>query len=405
MIGVIMEKPLQHLRMLDLTHMLSGPYGTMLLTDMGIETIKIEPVENGEGTRRLLANDPLNSIDGMGAYFLTLNRGKKSVALNVKSEQGKAVFMDLVGKSDIVFDNFSPGVTKRLGIDYPALSAINPRIITCSVTGFGQTGPHSNRPAFDLVAQGMGGGMSITGTADSGPLRSGIPIGDLCGGLFGVVGVLAAIASREETGKGQHVDVSMLDSQISLLNYMATMYFLSGEIPGPKGNDHFVHVPYGTFPTKTDHVIVAIITNGFWQSLVDILDVDKLRDLEFEDQPGRLKNREIVESTVRDVFATQPAEYWLDRMNAARIPCAPVNNFADALSDPQVIARNMVVTGITKSGREFQMPGNPIKLSTDSAGKFGAAPDLGQDTDTILSQLLGYNGDYIQEMRANSIIR
>ena len=248
---------LEHITILDLTHMLSGPYGTMLLADLGACTIKVEPPATGEGTRRLLENDPAYSIDGMGAYFLTLNRNKKSVCIDLKTDSGKAVFFDLVRKADVVFDNFSVGVTERLGIDYATLAEINPRIITCSVTGFGQTGPEIQRPAFDQVVQAMGGGMSITGTPESGPLRSGIPIGDLAGGIFGAMGVLAALAERERMGKGQHVDVSMLDAQISMLNYMATMHLMSGIVPNAMGNGHFVHVPYNSFPTSDGYIIIA----------------------------------------------------------------------------------------------------------------------------------------------------
>lgn len=204
---------LEHVTVLDLTHMLSGPYGTMLLADMGARTIKIEPPGTGEGTRRLLEKDPEYSREGMGAYYLTLNRNKESVCVDLKSAEGRLVFLDLVRKADVVFDNFSVGVTQRLGIDHGSLSAVNPRIITCSVTGFGQTGPQTQHSAFDQVVQAMGGGMSITGTPETGPIRSGIPMGDLGGGMFGAMGVLAALVERNHTGKGQHVDISMLDTQ------------------------------------------------------------------------------------------------------------------------------------------------------------------------------------------------
>ncbi|MDQ9009275.1 CoA transferase [Acinetobacter gerneri] len=227
---------LEHITILDLTHMVSGPYGTMILSDLGARTIKVEPPVKGEGTRRLLENDKLYSKDGVGAYFLTLNRNKESVCIDLKKAEGREVFFDLVRKADVVFDNFSVGVTKRLGIDHESLFKVNPKIITCSVTGFGETGPEVNRPAFDQVIQAMGGGMSITGTPETGPMRSGIPMGDLGGGVFGALGVLAALAEREHTGKGQHVDISMLDVQVSLLNYMATMHLMSKEVPQGIGN-------------------------------------------------------------------------------------------------------------------------------------------------------------------------
>ena len=211
-------KPLKGIRVIDLTHMLAGPYAGMVLADLGAETIKVEPVGTGEMTRTLLVDNPKYSFKDLGAYFLTLNRNKKSVAIDLKSEEGLKVFYDLIQHADIVLNNFSVGVIKKLKIDYNSLIKVNPKIITCSITGFGETGPNSSRPSYDQIAQAYGGGMSITGTNSSQPLRSGIPIGDLGGGLFGVIGILSALVSRNTTGKGQHIDISLLDVQISLLN-------------------------------------------------------------------------------------------------------------------------------------------------------------------------------------------
>jgi len=279
------NKALENIRILDLTHMLSGPYGAMILADLGAETIKVEPLQ-GEGTRKLLANDPRNSLDGMGAYYITLNRNKKSVALNLKSKKGLAVFYDLVRQADVVISNFGVGVPERLGIDYEKLSEVNPRIITCTVTGFGSDGPKPRRPAFDQVAQATGGGMSITGTDPDHPVRSGIPIGDLGGGMFAVMGILAALLEREQSGLGQHVDISMLDCQVSMLNYMATMHFLSGEDPYPIGNSHFVHVPYNTFHTADGFIVIAVITDNFWQNLKGVVDCPEFDDPKYDPQPG-----------------------------------------------------------------------------------------------------------------------
>ena len=280
-----MSKPLDGLRVLDLTHMLSGPYGAMILADLGAETIKVEPL-HGEGTRKLLANDPANSLDGMGAYFLTLNRNKQSVAIDLKSHAGRTQFYRLVEKSDIVISNFGAGVPERLGIDFEALSAVNPGIITCTITGFGSDGPQSKRPAFDQVAQATGGGMSITGSDPEHPVRAGIPIGDLGGGMFGVMGILAALYEREKSGKGQHVDISMLDCQVSLLNYMATMHFLSGEDPYPIGNSHFVHVPYNTYRCQDGFIVIAVITDNFWQNLKQVVNCAAFDDPALTGSPG-----------------------------------------------------------------------------------------------------------------------
>jgi len=394
---------LEHITVLDLTHMLSGPYGTMLLTDLGARTIKVEPPGTGEGTRRLLEKDPDHSRDGMGAYFLTLNRNKQSVCIDLKSEAGRAVFLDLVRQADVVFDNFSVGVPKRLGIDHEALAAINPRIITCSVTGFGETGPDINRPAFDQVVQAMGGGMSITGTQQSGPTRSGIPIGDLGGGLFGAIGVLAALAQRERTGRGQHVDISMLDAQISMLNYMATMYLMSGIVPEGIGNGHFVHVPYNSFPTSDGHVIVACIGDAFFERFANFIGIEELRDPQYLKQPVRYAHKERIEALISEKFRTQSTAYWVEQLEAARIPCGPVNNFAQALNQAQVRARDMVVEVQLSNGQTLPMPGNPVKLSDSPPHHFVRPPALAEHTDQVLSSL-GYSAEQLASLRAQGAI-
>jgi crotonobetainyl-CoA:carnitine CoA-transferase CaiB-like acyl-CoA transferase len=398
-------RSLEGLRVLDLTHMLSGPYAAMMLADLGAETIKIEPPEEGEGTRKLLAGDPRNSRHGMGAYFLTLNRNKKSVTLDLKHPRGQALFRRLVEESDVVIYNFAVGVAERLGVDHATLSALNPRIVTCSITGFGETGPHRDWVSFDLVAQGAGGGMSITGRPGDAPTRSGIPIGDLGGGVMGVIGVLAALQARVTTGQGQHVDISMQDAQVSLLNYMATMYFLSGEVPGPLGNSHFVHVPYGTFPTADGWIIIAVIFDGFWAQLVKLVELPELDTPANRTQPGRWADRERIERLLSARLALQPSAYWLERLRAARIPCAPVNDLAAALDDPQTRAREMVVRVPDGRGGTVEMPGNPIKLSHTGDDVFTAPPTLGQHTDEVLSALAGLDRDALATLRAEGVIR
>lgn len=390
---------LKHITVLDLTHMLSGPYGTMLLADLGARTIKVEPPGTGEGTRRLLEHDPDYARGGMGAYYLTLNRNKQSVCIDLKSEVGKAVFLDLVRHADVVFDNFSVGVTERLGIDYARLSQVNPRIITCSVTGFGQTGPETKRPAFDQVVQAMGGGMSITGTPESGPMRAGVPIGDLGGGVFGAMGVLAAIVERAHTGRGQHVDISMLDAQISLLNYMATMHLLSGHVPAGAGNGHFVHVPYNAYPTADGHVIVACIGDAFFERFVEFIDLPALRKPEYKQQLVRFAAKAEIDALIGDVFRQHSTAHWLERLHAARIPCGPVNNFAQALSDSQVLAREMVVEVPLKTGETVRMPGNPIKLSAAQPMAYTCPPALGEHTEDILGSLVGYAPEKLAALR------
>lgn len=398
-----LNKPLRGVRLLDLTHMLAGPYAGMILADLGAETIKVEPLA-GEGTRKLLAQDAQNSLDGMGAYYLTLNRNKKSVAIDLKSADGKRVFDALVEASDIVLSNFGAGVPARLGLDYETLSAINPRIITCTVTGYGEDGPGARRPAFDQVAQAAGGGMSITGPDREHPVRAGIPIGDLGGGMFGVMGVLAALYERERSGRGQHVDIAMVDCQIAMLNYMATMHFLSGEDPYPIGNSHFVHVPYDTFTCADGKIVIAVITDNFWLNLKDVVACDAFDDPLLDTQPGRWAAREMINSQLNAILSQRSCAHWLSLLEAHNIPCSPVNTLGQALRDPQVLHRNMVVPLRHPNGRETKGPGNPIKLSRTGQESYSAAPLLGQDTDEVLQSVLGMAAAEIQTLRDAAVL-
>ncbi|HIA95733.1 MAG TPA: CoA transferase [Gammaproteobacteria bacterium] len=397
-------KPLEGIKVLDLTHMLAGPYAGMVLADLGADVVKVEPLGTGEMTRGLLSDDPNNSFKGFGAYFLTLNRNKKSVSLDLKDAQGLDVFYDLVKSTDVVLNNFSAGVVKKLKIDYDHLSKINSKIITCSITGFGETGKHSSRPAYDQIVQAYSGGMSITGADASTPTRAGIPIGDLGSGLFSVIGMLSALLSREKTGKGQHLDLSLLDVQISLLTYMATMQTLSGVNPEPIGNAHFVHVPYNSFTTQNGFVVIAVITDAFWQELLNIVDIDNLRKEEFKSSTGRLQNQKFIESELNKKLSTETSEHWINALNSAKVPCAPINSFSQALSDEQVIHRNMVVEVDHPDGGKVKMPGNPIKLSYTDEDSFSPPPHLGQHTKETLIEWCNYSESEIEELIKKKVI-
>ena len=398
-----MNKPLNGVRIIDLTHMLSGPYGAMILADLGADVIKVEPLA-GEGTRKLLAQDPKNSIDGMGAYFLTLNRNKRSVCIDLKSEDGLALFYELVKESDIVINNFGPGVPQRLKIDHTTLSRHNPRIITCSVTGFGSNGPRHKRPAFDQVAQAVGGGMSITGTDPDNPVRAGSPIGDLGGGAFSVMGILAALYERERSGEGQDVDISMVDCQISLLNYMATMFFLSGEDPHPIGNSHFVHVPYNSYRVADGFIIIAVITDNFWHNLKEVVNIPEFETPRYDTQPGRLADKDFIDGQLNAVFATNTQAHWLEQLEARRIPCAPINTFSQALTDPQVLHRNMVVDLQHPNGQTTQAPGSPLKFSRSNEESFTSPPLKGEHTDDVLGGLLRLDAEQIAALRERQVV-
>jgi crotonobetainyl-CoA:carnitine CoA-transferase CaiB-like acyl-CoA transferase len=375
----------------------------MILADLGADTIKIEPLQ-GEGTRALLASDPDNSLDGMGAYFLTLNRNKKSVAIDLKSGPGMAVFKRLVEQSDIVLSNFGAGVPQRLGLDFETLSQVNPRIITCTVSGYGGDGPGADRPAFDQVAQAAGGGMSITGPDPEHPVRAGIPIGDLGGGMFGVMGILAALYERERSGVGQHVDIAMVDCQIAMLNYMATMHFLSGADPYPIGNAHFVHVPYDSFRCADGFIVIAVITDNFWQNLKQVIDCPEFDNPRYDHQPGRYEAREFISLRLNEILAANTCAHWLALLEAQRIPCSPVNSFSQALADPQVLHRKMVVQLRHPGGASTKGPGNPIKLSRTNEESYSPAPLLGSDTDAVLSKVLGMGANDIALLKAQGVI-
>ena len=398
------KKPLDGIKVLDLTHMLSGPYGGMILADLGCEVIKIEPPVRGEATRRLLENDPDYSFNGMGAYFYTLNRNKKSLALDLKNPDGLHVFYQLIKKADVVLSNFSAGVTAKLKIDFKELKKINPKIITCTVSGFGESGPNYQRPAFDQIAQALGGGMSITGLSASEPMRAGIPIGDLGGGMFAVMGIQAAIISRAASGEGQHVDISMLDCQISMLNYMATMQTMSGIVPTPIGNSHFVHMPYNSFATKDYPIVIAAVGDQFWPRLLKIFTNPELQDSKYITAYERQKDKEKLEKIMQAELLKERSDYWLNRLEAESVPCARVNNLEQAINDEQINYRNMMVDVPHPAGGSAKVPGNPIKLSSVESEEFLAPPLLGEHTKEVLMEWLGYSEEELKEMDNLKII-
>ena len=398
-------KPLDGIKVIDLTHMLAGPYAGMVIADLGAEVVKVEPLNTGEMTRGLLKSDPDYSFKEFGAYFLTLNRNKKSVSLDLKSEEGLKVFHNLVKSADVILNNFSAGVVKKLKIDFDSLKSINPRIITCSITGFGETGPHSTRPAYDQIVQAYSGGMSITGPDVNTPTRAGIPIGDLGSGLYSVIGILSALLSREKTNTGQHIDMSLLDVQISLLTYMATMQTLSNIDPEPIGNAHFVHVPYNSFTTQNGFVVITVITDAFWEALLDVVKVDSLRDPKFSKSIDRLKNQEFIESELNKVLSTKSSEFWIKELNDAKVPCGPINTLSQALSDEQVIHRNMIVEVEHPDGGKVKMPGNPVKLSYTDEVSYTPPPHLGAHTKEVLKEWGGYDENGIQSLIDNNIVQ
>ncbi len=391
---------LRGVKVLDLSRALAGPYGTLLLGDLGAEIIKIEMPGRGDDTRSLVDV----TLGGIAAYYLSINRNKKSVVLDLKRKEGRDVFYRMVEKADVVFDNFRPGVVEKLGVDYETLKKINPGIICCSISGYGHTGPFKDRPAFDLVVQGMGGGMSITGEPGRAPVRMGFAIGDLGGGIFGAMGVLAALISRQRTGEGQKVDISMLDCQLSLLSYVGQYYLINGIVPQPIGSAHQSLVPYQAFKAS-DRWIVITCTPQFWPQMCKAIGRQELEtDPRFDSPLARLKNRDQLIPILEEILAQKTADEWLSALEEAGVPCGPVNTLDRAFSDPQILARDMVVEIDHPTAGRYRAVGNPIKSSLlEKTQRFFAPPRLGEHTEEVLKEF-GCTDDEISSLVQSGVI-
>lgn len=395
-----MTKPLSGIRILDLSQMLAGPFGTMILADLGAEVIKIERPDGGDIGRGM----PPHFFHGESVYFISINRNKKSLTLDLKAEEGLNIFYRLAGLSDVVYDNFRPGVLEKLRIDYDTLQKINPRIISCSVSGYGHTGPFRDRPAFDLIIQARGGIMSYTGEPGRMPVRMGAPMGDLGGGLFAAHGVLAAVYQREKTGIGQKIDISLLDCQIALLIYRALYYLFAGEIAQPVGSGHVSAIPIRAFKTKTFDIVIDTNTDKFFMELCEGIGQKELAsDPRFRTRADRLKNKDALYFVLEETFIQKSGEEWLEIMED-RVPIGPINTVDMALNDPQVLFRNMVVETTHRSGEKMKLLGNPIKMSGAEEREFTPPPALGEHTDQILSELLNLSPGGIKQLREKKII-
>lgn len=374
--------------------MLAGPYGSQLLADLGATVIKIEPPD-GDPMRRMGPH----FAGGESAYFLSANRGKKSLTLNLKSPLGRQVLLDLVAVSDVVFENFRPGVLERLDCGYETLRRVKPDLILCSISGYGQDGPRREQPAFDLALQALGGGMSVTGRPGQVPVRMGLPIADLAGGMFGALAVAAALHRRAQTGQGAHLDISLLDGQVSLLTYMAQYYLVSGEVPRPWGAEHENVVPYNIFATADGQLVVAIFTEKFWVAFCRALDLAALiDDPRFATNEDRRRNREALNALLAETFLTQPTAVWISRLEQAGVPASPIQRIDQVLEDPQVLARGMRVTVQHPTIGPLELLGPPIK-EAGVPGSVAPPPLLGQHTEQLLGDLLAYPAEKIAALR------
>jgi len=393
---------LEGIRILDLSRALAGPYGTLLLGDLGAEIIKIEMPGGGDDTRK----NTIVNVNGVSAYFISINRNKKSMVLDLRKEKGRELFYELVKKSDVVYDNFRPGVVERLKIDYNTLKEINPKIICCSISGYGHTGPFKNRPAFDLVIQAISGEMSITGEEGRPPVRMGVPMGDLAGGLFGAIAINAALVQRYNTGRGQKIDISLLDCQISLLSYVAQYYLVNGIVPKPIGSAHQTIVPYQAYRCKDNYIVVACFTEKFWPVFCKVIGrEDLVTDPRFANPADRVKNRLELEKIVEEALAEKNADEWLELLEEASVPAGPINTVDKALSDPQVLARQMVVELSDPLMGSFKSVGNPIKSTElEKSQVYNVPPRLGQHTRQILKDVLGYDNQLINQLIEEKVI-
>jgi crotonobetainyl-CoA:carnitine CoA-transferase CaiB-like acyl-CoA transferase len=402
MAGSTHPGPLSHLLVLDLSTFLSGPYCTQVLGALGARIVKVErPEGNGDYTRHL----PPHFVNGTSAYFLSTNCNKESIVIDLKQREGRDLLLRLVQHADIVVENFRPGVMERLGLSYERLAEVNPRVILCSISGFGQDGPYSERPAYDMIVQALSGAMSVTGEQGRPPVRMGIPLGDLSAGMFAAIGALAAVARRQIDGKGQHIDVAMLDCQISMLCYLAQYYLVSGEVPGPQGRGHLSIPTYRSF-TCGDGVDVTVTANTdkMWQALCRTLGLPHLlHDPRFKTNEDRNQHRDALWTVLEAAFLEQPSAEWLQRFAAADIPAAPVNSVDRALADEQVQHRKMVLK-IERDGDSLSFLGNPIKLSRTPGDEVTWPPDFGEHTRPVLQELLSLSADQIAKLEESGVV-
>ncbi len=378
----MIDGPLKGLLVLDLTRVLVGPYCTMVLSDLGARVIKVEAPEIGDDSRKF---GPF--IEEQSAYFMSLNRGKESIALNLKNEEDKKIFEKILAKADILVENFKPGTLEKWGYGWSDLKDKYPKLIYASASGFGQTGPMKELPAYDMVVQGMGGLMSVTGQPNSEPTRVGTSIGDITAGLFTAIGVNAALFDRTKTGKGSHIDVSMLDCQIAILENAIARYLSKGEIPQPMGSRHPSIAPFEAFKTKDSYIIIAAGNEKLFQGMCEVLNCDCYKQDNFKDNQSRNKNIDELKVIIESKLKDKTTEEWVALFIEKKIPCGPIYNIKEAVENPQIEFRNMIVSANHNKIGKFKMAGNPIKMSNyEDKSTRGEIPDLDQHRDKILKE-------------------
>lgn len=401
------QPPLKGVRVVELARILAGPWAGQMLADLGADVVKVENPEGGDDTRKW--GPPfVTGADGenlSAAYYHSCNRGKRSVAIDFSTPEGAETVRKLAAGADVLIENFKLGGLKKYGLDYESLKAVNPKLVYCSITGFGQTGPYRDRPGYDYVIQAMSGLMSITGPEDGPPYKVGVAISDVFAGLFAATSILAAVRHSERTGQGQYLDVSLLDSQIAALVNVASNFLVSGQTPPRYGNQHPNIVPYQTFSAADGEFVVAVGNDGQFARLCALIDRPDLRDdPRCVTNPARVENRDWLIPLLQAIFARRPAAEWVDRLLAAGIPAGPINTIPAALSDPHVAARGLVHESPTPAGDLLRMVGPPVRMAPDPAQVRTPPPRLGEHTDEVLRDVLGLDADAVAAYRAEGCI-
>ena len=395
--------PLSGLRVLDLTRVLAGPTCTQMLGDLGAEVIKIERPEAGDDTRGFAPPFVPNTKES--AYFVGVNRNKKSVTLDIAKPEGQAIILKLLEHCDILVENFKVGALAKYGLGYEQLAKTHPRLIYCSITGFGQTGPYAPRPGYDALIQAMGGVMSLTGDPNGSPQKVGVPVADLFAGLYGCIGILAAVNHRNNTGQGQQIDIGMLDTHVAWLANQGMNYLATGENPPRLGNQHPNIAPYQEFPTKDGYIILAVGNDPTFERFCKAFGQEALlSDPRFATNPIRVQNRQLVTDTLTPVMKSKTTAEWIDALEALKIGCGPINTLEQVFADPHVQARDMVVEMAHGSGEKVKVIANPVKLSATPPSYRSAPPVLGEHTNAVLSDVLKMSASDIAALKEKGIL-
>ncbi len=406
------DRALGHLRVLDLTRVLAGPWCTQLLADLGADVIKIERPGSGDDTRAWgppYLKDAEGRDTSEAAYYLAANRGKRSVTVDISKPAGQRLLRQLAERSDIVIENYKVGQLAKYGLDYPSLAALNPRLVYCSITGFGQDGPYRDRAGYDFIIQAMSGFMSITGERDDrpggGPQKAGVAITDLMTGMYAAVAILAAVAQRERSGRGQYIDLALFDSAVAMLANMNMNYLVTGVPPGRVGNAHANIVPYQVFAAADGHVVVAVCNDSQFGRFCEIAGCAELAaDPRFARNADRVRHRDVLVPLLEPIVRGKPVAFWTDRLEAAGVPCGPINSIAQAFADPQAVARGLRIELPHPRAGTVPLVATPVRMSDSPPDYRRAPPLLGEHTEEVLRELLGLDASAIAALREQQVV-